>query len=129
MVKQNFFRGINVNVVNFHPIRLTAEGQSVLAAGPRTKQPDTMEYEIVLLRHKDDSFSVHSEIFEGTKSYLVSGNYYPPGPKGFEKACKKFGETIANQAGFYSTIFAKPQGSVETGYMVVDNFKGENHNG
>jgi len=111
------------NVVSFHPIQLTAEGQSVLAAGPRTKQPNTMEYRIVLLRHRDDSFSVHSEVFEGPKSYLVAGNYYAPGPKGFEKACKKFGETIANQAGFYSTVFSEPQGSVQTGYMVVDNLQ------
>lgn len=87
-----------------YAIELTNEGQHILAAGPHTRQPNTIEYRIVLIRHHDESYSVHSQIFEGPHThYLVGGNYFDKGKEGFEKACKAFGETVSKQACYYAS--------------------------
>lgn len=87
------------------PIERTHEGQFIVAAGPQTKQSGTIEYRIVLLRHWDESFSVHSQIFEKpNEPYLVAGKYFKTGKPELVKASKYFGELVANQASFYGSI-------------------------
>lgn len=101
-----------------YAIELTNEGQHILAAGPHTRQPNTIEYRIVLIRHFDESFSVHSQIFEGPHThYLISGVYFDKGREGFEKACRAFGETVAKQAWYYSSALpSAAKGVVGTTY-------------
>ncbi len=54
-----------------------AKGSDVIASSPMILADDTTLAHRIVLRDQGDQFVVHTQIFEGSKSYFEHGNYFP----------------------------------------------------
>jgi len=112
-------------------IPITTHGSCyVVAAGPLTKQPNSMPYRIVLLQWPDGKYSVHDQIYSDLgnlvdpdvtllaelgatpnkppRASLAHGHYFKAGAEGLTDATLKFAHKIQSHAPMVETIYREP---------------------